>query len=273
MISDFHVHTSFSADSQTPAREQIEAAIRLGMKELCITDHHDYGTGAMCHLDYTVDPVTYFAALNKLAEEYQGRIHVRSGIELGLMIREKDYLNQLVQTIPADFIIGSNHFIDGYDVFDKNFYYDNGYTEPGTDYQAYHRFFEASLERIKTFDCFDSLGHLDYVVRYGPEKNTCYRPADYMDVIDEILKTLILKGKALECNTAGFKYGLGHTHPYEEILKRYRELGGELLTVGSDGHRPHEVGGYFDQAREILTGCGFRYYTVYRERKPVFLAL
>ena len=84
---------------------------------------------------------------------------------------------------------------------------------------------------------------------------------------------LISKGKALECNTAGFKYGLGHLHPYEEILKRYRELGGELLTVGSDGHRPNEVGGYFEQAAEILKSCGFRYYTVYRERNPVFLEL
>ena len=113
MISDFHVHTSFSADSKTPAREQIEAAIKLGMQEICITDHHEYGTGGMCHLDYTVDPAAYFAALKELAEEYHGKIQVRSGIELGLMIREKDYLNELVKTIPADFIIGSNHFIDG----------------------------------------------------------------------------------------------------------------------------------------------------------------
>ena len=273
MLSDFHVHTSFSADSKTPAREQIEAAIHLGMKEICITDHHDHGTSGMCHLDYTLDVPAYFQALSELREEYRGKIHVRSGIELGLMIREQAYLETLVKTIPADFIIGSNHFIDGYDVFDKNFYYDNGYTGPETDHQAYFRFFEASLERIKTFDCFDSLGHLDYVVRYGPEKNAYYRPSDYMDIIDEILKVLIAKGKALECNTAGFKYGLGHTHPYEEILKRYRELGGELLTVGSDGHRPHEVGGYFEQALEILASCGFRYYTVYRERNPVFLEL
>ena len=96
MLCDFHVHTDFSADSKTPIRDQIEAAIKLGMKEICITDHHDYGTSGMCHLDYTVDPVTYFAALKDLAEEYREKIQIRSGIELGLMIREKEYLNELV---------------------------------------------------------------------------------------------------------------------------------------------------------------------------------
>ena len=268
MICDFHVHTSFSADSKTPARDQIDAAIKLGMKEICITDHHDYGSDGMSHHDYTVDIPSYFQALAELREEYSGKIIVRAGIELGLMLRVKEYNETLSRSIPADFIIGSNHFIDGYDVYDQNFYRDNG-SEKG----AYLRFFESSLARVRELDCFDSLGHLDYVVRYGPTKNANYRPADYMDIIDEILHVLISKGKALECNTAGFKYGLGHLHPYEEILKHYREIGGELLTIGSDGHRPHEVGGYFDQASEILKSCGFKYYTVYHERKPEFLVL
>ena len=170
MLSDFHVHTSFSVDSQAPAREQIDAAIRLGMKEICITDHHDFGTGHMCHKDYTVDVPAYFQALSELREEYRGRIFVRYGIELGLMLREKEYLEALAPTIPADFIIGSNHFIDGYDVYDQNFYKDNG-SEKG----AYRRFFESSLARVQALDCFDSLGHLDYVVRYGPTKNANYR--------------------------------------------------------------------------------------------------
>ena len=268
MISDFHVHTSFSADSKTPAKEQIEAAINLGMQEICITDHHDYGTKEMTHLDFSLDIPAYFYALKELADEYRDKICVRSGIELGLMLREKEYLEALEKEVSPDFIIGSNHFLDGYDVYDQNLY-----TAKGSEEATYLRFFESTLARVQAFDCFDSLGHLDYIIRYGPTKNLNYHPAAYMEIIDEILKTLIQKGKALECNTAGFKYGLGHLHPYEEILKRYLELGGELLTIGSDGHRPHEVGGYFNQTREILTGCGFRYYTVYRERKPVFLVL
>lgn len=267
MLSDFHIHTSFSADSTTPPKEQIEAAIRSGMEEICITDHHDYGTRAMTSRDYTLNIPVYLDAVRTLAESYRSKIRVNTGIELGLMLREKDYLTGLSETIQADYVIGSSHFIDGFDVYDRNYYAGR------SEHDSYLRYFESTLARIQAMDCFDSLGHLDYIIRYGPDKNTNYRPADYMDVIDEILHVLIQKGKALECNTAGFKYGLGHPHPYEEILSRYHEIGGELLTVGSDGHRPHEVGGCFEQTGEILKACGFRFYTVYHNRKPEMIPL
>ena len=122
MLSDFHVHTSFSADSQTPPREQIEAAIRLGMKEICITDHHDYGTRHMCVKDFTLDIPAYLPAIRALAEEYRGKIRVLTGIELGLMMREREYLNSLEKELPVDYIIGSSHFIDGYDIYDQALY-------------------------------------------------------------------------------------------------------------------------------------------------------
>ena len=95
----------------------------------------------------------------------------------------------------------------------------------------------------------------------------------YSDVIDEILKTLIQKGKGIEINTGGFKYGLGHPNPTEEILFRYHELGGEIITVGSDAHTPEHVGYAFDRVPEILTRAGFRYVTVFQNRQPVFIPL
>ena len=195
MISDFHVHTSFSADSSTPPREQIEAAIRLGMKEICITDHHDYGSQNMTRLNFHLDLSSYFPAIRELAEEYRGKIEVLTGIELGLMRREKEYLLNLTDSLSVDYIIGSNHFVDGFDVYDREYY------DGRTEHASYLRYFESVLERLNAFDCFDSLGHLDYIIRYGPEKNRNYRPKDYMDIIDAILRTLIKKGKALECNT------------------------------------------------------------------------
>ena len=207
----------------------------------------------------------YLNGIRRLAEEYEGKLAIRTGIELGLMLREQTELERLEAELPVDFILGSCHFTDGYDIYDRAYY--AGKTEK----EAYFRYLESTLERIRVFDCFDSLAHLDCILRYGPEKNRNFRPEDYMDIIDEILKVLIEKGKALECNTAGYKYGLGHPNPHEAILKRYHELGGELLTIGSDAHRPEEVGKEFARAAEILKDCGFRYYTVYRERKPVFL--
>ena len=137
----------------------------------------------------------------------------------------------------------------------------------------YRHFFEVTLKRLESYDCFDSLGHLDFVVRYGPNKNRFYDFKTYGDIISAILELLIRKDKALEVNTGGFKYGLGHPNPCEDILKRYRELGGRLLTVGSDAHVPGFVGYEFDRTAELLKELGFREYALYRRRVPEMLPL
>lgn len=204
MISDCHVHTEFSGDSKAPQNAQVQAALELGMKEICITDHHDPGSSQMTHIDFTLDLPAYLRALEDTVQAFEGKIRVLKGIELGLMLREKDILTRLGAELPVDYIIGSSHFLDGLDVYDPACY------QGRSEYASYFRYFESTLARIRTLDCFDSLGHLDYIVRYGPGRNENYDPRDYMDIIDEILKTLIHRGKALECNTAGFKYGLDH---------------------------------------------------------------
>lgn len=265
MFSDFHMHTNFSGDTDTPVSAQIERAISLGMKEICITDHHDHDV--VSPIDFTLDIKAYLPYLAEIQRIYADRIRVNIGIELGLQTHIKEYLDQLLLSHPFDFVIGSCHFIDGIDPFFSEFF------EGRTEREAYERFFEVTLERLRTLDCFDSLGHLDYVVRYGPAKNRNYSYAAYRDYLDPILKILVEKGKGLECNTGGFKHKLGHPNPTEEILTRYRELGGEILTVGSDAHVPEHVGYEFDKLKRILQNCGYRYYTVFHERKPEFIKI
>lgn len=266
MFSDFHLHSEFSMDSETPARAQIEQAIALGMKELCFTDHHDYATGLPTG-DYILDFESYFSALKLLREEYKGRIHIGIGVELGLQQHIKDYLEQLSVMYPFDYIIGSNHFIDQMDPYFPEFF--NNRDEK----DAYREYFQVSLARLQTIDCYDVLGHLDYVVRYGPNKNKYYNYPAYREFIEPILKTLIEKGKGLECNTGGLKHGLGQPNPSEDILKRYRELGGEIITVGSDAHIPEHLGYDFEPVKQLLLECGFRYYTVYHSRVPEFIKI
>lgn len=182
MFSDFHVHTSFSGDSKTPPEEQIQAAIRLGMEEICITDHHDYGTGEMTPIDFTLDIPAYLPAVESLREKYADSIRVLIEMELGLQCRVREYLVKLVAELDVDYLIGSSHFIDGFDVYDRRYY------EGKSERESYGRYFETTLNRIRSMDCYDCLGHLDYVIRYGPEKNENYRPGDYQDLIDEILR-------------------------------------------------------------------------------------
>lgn len=266
MLCDFHMHTAFSGDSDTPVRDQIARAIELGMSEICITDHHDFDP-RMKDNPFLLELDAYQKGIRAAQEEFGGRIRVNYGIELGLMLHVQEHIDQVTASYPFDFIIGSSHFVDSQDPYYPEFFAGR------TEREAYEHYFSASLARVRRLDCFDVLGHLDYVVRYGPNRNQYYSYDTYREYIDPILRTLIEKGKGLECNTAGFKYGLGHPNPTEDILRRYRELGGEILTVGSDGHKPEHIGYDFDRLPELLRACGFRYYTVFHERKPEFLPL
>ena len=92
-------------------------------------------------------------------------------------------------------------------------------------------------------------------------------------MIDEILRKLVSLGKGIELNTGGFKYGLGHPHPTEEIIRRYRELGGEIITVGADAHKPEHVAFDFAKVPSILKEAGFTHYTVFKNRKPEFILI
>ena len=120
---------------------------------------------------------------------------------------------------------------------------------------------------------FDTYGHIDYIVRYGPNKNRDYSYRKYADIFDEILKQLISREIGMEINTGGYHYGLGEPNPCTDIIRRYRELGGEIITIGADAHTPEKIGYAFDKAAQVLTACGFRYYTIFKNRKPEFVTL
>lgn len=268
MYIDSHTHTEFSSDSNTPIRMQIERAIDLGMKAIYITDHQDFDFPEEVYgMSFQFDTKAYMQTLIRVKEEYQDRIDVRFGVELGLMTHLKEHLETYTSHWPFDYVIGSVHLVRCMDPYYPEFY------EGRTSQEAYLEYFETTLENVRLHNCFDALGHLDYVVRYGPASPAGYPADDYDPVIDEILRTLVQKGIALECNTAGLKYGLGFPNPHEKVIRRYLELGGEMITLGSDGHQPAHVGYAFTSIGDYLKSCGVRYQTVFRNRKPEFLPL
>ena len=260
--ADLHVHSSFSSDSDELLENSVKAAVEAGLTTLCVTEHMDmdFPTG-----EFILDTPAYKAELFRLKEEYADKIELLYGVELGLMDYLAPRLYEYAAAEPFDFIIGSSHLIDGMDP------YDPPYFEKYGDKNGILRYFESILANIAAFDDFDVYGHLDYAVRYCSARS--YDPSEYMDIISEILKKLIAMGKGIELNTAGLKYGLGWAHPHPEVLRRYRELGGEVITVGSDGHRAEHIAYDFDKACDVLKAFGFKYYTVFRQRKADFIKL
>ena len=274
--ADMHMHTWFSTDSEACPRDMADEAVRKGLKTICFTDHFDkddleWGEEGIFDVD------TYFAEMQKLQEEYAGKLNIRIGIELGLRTYLKDYYEELTKKYPFDFVIGSVHNVP----YKKDAEGNILYTDPAaeklftdrTDKEAYRLMMETTLQNVRTLGCFQTLGHLDYVVRYGKTREKEYSYTEYADIIDEILKLLIEKGKGLEVNSAGLKYGLPFAHPHPDVLKRYRELGGEIITIGADAHKPEHIAYDFAKAEEILKSCGFKYYTEFFEQKPVFKQL
>lgn len=263
MYADCHIHTEFSGDSDTPVRSQLEKAVSLGMERVCITDHNDHDV--VSDIDFNLDMPGYFREISALREEYSGRLSVGLGIEQGMQPHLSGYMEETAREYPFDFIIGSVHFIGGLDPYYPEYFEKNGSA-------SYRRYFETVLECVKKCNAFDSLGHLDYIVRYGADKGLSYSYEEYSDIIDPILETLVSRGKALECNTAALANG-NEPNPCREIIKRFRKIGGEYITIGSDAHSPERLACRFDTAGELLRQCGFRYYAVYIERTPVMKKL
>lgn len=265
--SDFHMHTEFSTDSEATVDSMGKAAVERGLRTICITDHMDADYPPDEELGenpFRLDTDTYFAQLLKKKKEFEGQLQVRIGIELGLQKHLQAEYKTLTEKYPFDFVIGSMHLIQGEDPYNGKMF------EGVSDADAYRSAFRETLDCIRKIRCFDVLGHIDYVVRYGKHQAEEYSYRQFSDEIDEILKELINSGKGLELNMAGIKYGLGFAHPHPDVLCRYKELGGEIITVGSDAHKPEHVGYDFETAGELLKACGFRYYTEFENRKAVF---
>ncbi len=267
---DFHMHTEFSTDSSASVRSMLDASAARGLHTVCITDHldMDYPPDEELGADpFRLDLDTYFQELSALKDEYRGKLDVRIGVELGLQPHLGKAYEKLTEKYPFDFVIGSLHLIHGMDPYYGKIF------EGRTDAEVYREAFLETARCLENVSAFDVLGHLDYVVRYGRRQAQEYSWREFADEIDEILRLLISSGKGLEMNMAGIKYGLEFANPHPDVLRRYRELGGEIVTVGADAHRPEHAAYDFEEAGEILKTCGFRYYAEFAGRKPVFLPI
>ena len=292
MIVDFHTHTTASIDGRSSVRKMVEAACAKGLQKICITDHMDYlhidditafGMACkgvsneelknfmVCHGEFCyfiVDYAAHIEEIRKIAEEYEGRIEVLLGAEVGLNQDFRSELEAFSMSMPFDFIIGSQHSIRGRDINqDRERIFAEG------KLRAYVGYIEEMITNVSTFDGFDVYGHIDYIARYAPFEDTKVYVWEVGEVLEEFFKVLIRRGKGIEVNTSGLRYGLGYVHPHIDILKMYRELGGEIITIGSDAHRTEHVGANLHEALAVLREAGFSSYTIFKQRKPEWVRI
>ena len=256
---DFHMHTTVSYDGYNSPEEMALAAKAAGLKEICFTDHLDY---ILCRpeekMAYSVEE--YNAAHEGVAVP---GLTIRHGAEVGLTHWNKEIVEKDLSLRHYDFVIGSTHFVDEEDP------YFPPYWQGKTVAFAEQSFFEETMKCVQIHDNFDVLGHLTYIskVRAHPAPRKVELNI-YRDVVEEILKVLAAKGKGMEVNTSGVDR-CGDFLPREEFFRRFKELGGEIVTIGSDAHKSDRVGQYSKEACDILKDI-FGYVCTFEDRKPIF---
>lgn len=258
MFADYHVHTNFSDDSAFPMRDCIERAISIGLDEICFTEHIDYG----CTTSFNCDCDSYNNTFLKYKEEYKNRINLKFGIEFGVQAHHKKYFDDIFNKYPFDFVLLSFHQIEDKELWNGDFQY-------GKTQQEYNKiYFNEIYNTIKVFNNYSVLAHMDLMRRYDDCGEYPFEKSK--EQIEQILKYIIANGKGIEVNTSSYRYKLKDLMPSSDILKLYKELGGEILTIGSDTHRENQLGGNIMIVREILKTFGFKYFCTFNKMEPTF---
>ncbi len=256
---DFHMHSRVSFDGHDTGEALAKTALARGLKEICFTDHLDYDPlGKMGKLDF--DTEAYNAEYDHL--EIPGLL-IRRGMEFGMDRHNLARFREDLKRRQFDFVLGSIHFVDDLDV-----YYPE-YWQGKTVFEAERRYLEETLNCVMLHDDFDVLAHLTYIGKTTAHPAPrCVPFAEHREVIDEILKVLVRKDKGLELNTSGMDR-CGGFLPTADIFRRFQELGGQIVTVGSDAHRCDRIGQYSFEACEILQDI-FGHVCTFENRQPVF---
>ncbi|NLT96263.1 MAG: histidinol-phosphatase HisJ family protein [Clostridia bacterium] len=257
-LVDYHVHTDNSFDSNARMEDYCRRAIEIGLKEIAFTEHFDLnpkdkGLGYFNFEDYSEE-------IEKCREMFGDRLKIKKGLELGephlyleeheSFLRDKDF----------DFLLGSVHFI-GERVLHRE------YAPDEDEREVYLEYFEQVLETARKGN-YHSLGHLDVLKRYVPKRFKKFYASQYQEIVREILTAVINRSRGIEINTSCFRQGLGEPLPTIEIIKWYKELGGQIITIGTDAHHVRHLGQGLNEGMEILKDLGFKGFYTFTQGEP-----
>lgn len=255
VLVDTHMHTKFSTDSKMTIEEAVAKGRELNIG-ITITEHMDLGYPESNAFQFDVDK--YLKDYNKFRSD-----SVMLGIEIGMKADCLQDNRNLVEQGTLDYVIGSIHVIDNIDIYHESYY------RGRTKQEVYNCYFGAMLDCIKCYDFIDSLGHIDYITRYACFADTELYYHEFTEQIDSVLKVLVQNEKALEINTRR----LGDVKVIETLLpiyKRFAELGGRLATIGSDAHKPQDIGHGMVAALEMAAQCSLKA-VYYKDRQPHYV--
>ncbi len=279
MLADYHVHTEFSDDSDFPLRDVCALAVERGIDEICITDHVDYGVKPDWD-DYRRDPSLariidgqpvvnvdyerYFSAIDEAREHFAPALTVKTGMEFGTQSHTIERFQQLFDRYADrwDFILLSIHQVGDKEFWSGEFQRDRTQAEYNMAY------YEEMLSAVMNFDSWSVLSHLDLIKRYDPAG--IWPDSNTRDIVAEILTQAVRQGKGIEVNTSSFRYGLPDLQPSSDILRLYRDLGGRIITFGSDSHQPEHLGAHIPEVRDRVHALGFEEFCTFEGMEPHF---
>lgn len=261
-FADYHVHSHFSTDSSTSISDYYHQAIKVGLKEVCFTDHVDYDVKNEYTNSQTIDYEAYFAELSYYKELYKDELTIKIGVEFGLQLHTIEQYKKDATQYDFDFILLSSHEIDNQEFWLYQF-------QAGKSQIEYNRLYYKNLKAIiSRFHDFDVIGHLDVIRRY--DKGQEYCDEEIEQEIENILKLLISHHKGIEINSSSFSYGMKDFMPRYAVLKKYHELGGKIITFGSDAHQIDRLGSHYNDIVVMLKEIGFKHLCTFDKRKPIF---
>jgi histidinol phosphate phosphatase HisJ family len=261
-LYDSHVHSCNSHDGSDEVGAICAAALERGLRGVAFTDHCDADAGLEACLKVKR---RLFADVAKAREVYGDRLEIAMGIELGEPHHDVALSRALLDDPGLDFVIGSLHRLRG----EPDFYF--------VDYAAVDldslllRYYEELLE-LAACGCYDVVGHINYQLRYMRARER-FRPADYYDALRGVLREVAAAGKGIEINTSGLRRGEVGLLPAPEVVRMFREAGGEIVTAGSDSHDLGSVGAGIPQAMDCMRAAGFEQTAFFRGRAARFLEL
>ncbi len=263
---DMHVHSDNSPDGEHSGILLCECAEKAGLRAIAITDHCECNEYIEKGYNKSIRQSNFETA--KAQSVFEGRLLVLRGIELGQPNQNSEAAKAVLSSCEFDFVLASLHNLVGM----EDFYYLD-YSDSKNDYRAVlDKYFDELLTIAEEYD-FDSLAHLTYPIRYFGIDINDIDFKRYDAVTDKILAALAERGKALEINTSGIRKGLGYLVPHDYYVRRFKELGGKYITIGSDAHTCHDVGSDIDVGLKAAFNCGFKEIALYQNREPVLIPI